>query len=700
MASSPTREDTDLIEYFINLFPGMDPGFVSDVATSEDVSGDKEKIHELLVSMGGVPTEQNFVDVDDVEEDLIEDMEEVQDFIMESNEHVANLMANLEATNTTDIEQVREDIKKGEIMLKKEGIHPISKESLDFMIREANEVLSCVPRPEEQMEQSIHVDIPVERTGADPAEVTRLREQLKKEQREKQELQRQLDAAMNERDSLVSATQGLDKPRATSASSIALKDANKKLRADEEQATKNLESAKAYANSLKEENDNLRDALITFITHAKRTISRVRENSAAAKAGLEEEMTRSKADFETCFTTIGKLKQTEMMEKLYKKMERMYREEVALRKQYYNTIQELRGNIRVFARVRPLIGLELAKGNTETCTNYPKDEPEMLTVTDTRSTKKYTFNKVYGPTSTQEDIFVDTLPLIDSVVDGYNVCVFAYGQTGSGKSFTMEGPSLEEVSNEAEFLKLRGVNRRAIDRLYSIIQERSDAEEVTVYLSVLEIYCEKIRDLLQTNKKLLENADPKIRVGLHPVGEFEVPGNYVEGLVQKQVNSANEIVTLLDQAKASRKEGKTDMNAHSSRSHMILTLVVCCKNVATGAQSFGKLNLIDLAGSERLAKTNATGQQAVEAKNINNSLSCLGKVIYDLQAGSSFVNYRDSKLTHLLQDSLGGSSKVLMFANCSPAASNSGETKNTLEMASRAMKCSLGQASKNKVKSK
>ena len=674
----------------------MEPAFVSDVASSGDIAGDKAKIHEFLVGMGGIPTEQNFVDVDDVEEDLIEDMEEVQDFIMESNEHVANLMANLEATNTEAIEQVREDIRKGESMLKKEGIHPISKESLDFMIREANEVLSCVSRPETELEQSVHVDIPVARTGADPAEVERLREQVRKEQREKQELQRQLDNAMNERDHLASA-QSLDKPRTVSTSSIALKDANKKLKANEQHATKSLESATAYAAGLKEENDNLRDALITFITHAKRTISRVRENSAAAKSGLEEEMTRSKADFETCFTTIGKLKQTEMMEKLYKKMERMYREEVALRKQYYNTIQELRGNIRVFARVRPLIGLEVAKGNTETCTNFPKDEPEMLTVADTRGTKKYTFNKVYGPKSTQEDIFVDTLPLIDSVVDGYNVCVFAYGQTGSGKSFTMEGPSMEDVANEGEFLKLRGVNRRAIDRLYSIISERSDAEEVTVYLSVLEIYCEKIRDLLQTNKKLIDNADPKIRVGLHPVGEFEVPGNYVEGLVQKQVGSAKEIVTLLDQAKSSRKEGKTDMNAHSSRSHMILTLVVCCKNVATGAQSFGKLNLIDLAGSERLAKTNATGQQAVEAKNINNSLTCLGKVIYDLQSGASFVNYRDSKLTHLvcycssfifllsflvielkqriqqiqqLQDSLGGSSKVLMFANCSPASTN------------------------------
>ncbi|KAJ9460820.1 Kinesin-like protein klp-3 [Diplonema papillatum] len=681
----PTAQGVELVEHFVNMFPNLDPGFVSDVSLSDELGGDKAKIRSYLLGMGGVSADGAGFNVSSEDQ---EDVDEVQNFIMNCNERQAELISGLQHPddfNEELLNLVEDDIKSAMELLKNSKLHPVSRSGLETLVREAKDVLSCAtaesvtplidggrPMTDEERQQLRT------RTGADPEEVKRLREQLQREQRRVQELTKQADQTLKERDQAraakSSAEQQLAKFTKTSGSTAQ----------QQQQLTKALE-----------ENSKLRSSLTSFIAHTRRMSQRMRENATDAKQTLEDEKARMAGDFTSCIATIGKLKQNEMLEKLYHKMERMYKEEVALRKQYYNTIQELRGNIRVFARVRPLIGLEVQKGDTETCCNFDKNDVDVVTVKDTKGSKKFTFNKVFGPTCTQAEIFQDTLPLIDSVVDGYNVCIFAYGQTGSGKSYTMDGPTQEEIPDKKEWLKTRGVNRRAVDRMYDIIRERSEMEQITVYLSVLEIYCEKVRDLLAPQKK---NTDYKVRTGLHPVGEFEVPGNYVENLTQVLVGGADAVATHMAQALKNRREGTTDMNAHSSRSHMILSLVVCSKNIGTGAQSFGKLNLIDLAGSERLSKTGATGQTAEEAKNINLSLSSLGKVISDLQNGAKHVNYRDSNLTHLLQDSLSGSSKVLMFANCSPASSNSSETKNTLEMASRAMKCSLGKAGKNKVK--
>eukprot|EP01064_Diplonema_japonicum_P024530 TRINITY_DN3511_c0_g5_i1.p1 TRINITY_DN3511_c0_g5~~TRINITY_DN3511_c0_g5_i1.p1 ORF type:complete len:706 (+),score=157.57 TRINITY_DN3511_c0_g5_i1:45-2162(+) len=701
-----SKEATDMVEHFINLFPNMDAGFVSDVVLSEEVNGDKNLIHKQLVSMGGIPVDGEGLEIGDDEQESIE---AVQNFIVDCNEHLAELIGGLsrpESFTKEDeiISQVQEDIAEAESMLKNTKLHPISKDGLDSLIREGTEVLACFGGMTENGDlgastklDSTQVQM---RTGADPMELERLREMLKKEQKDKKILEKQVDDLITERDAAKTAAAGAEKIAAAQAvvSPIMVP---KQTDSDElKQLKKSQEEAARTIALLKEENLKVMTAFKTLTTSTRRLIVRQRESHTEIREAISEEKARMQADFAECAQHIGKLKQTEMMERMYKKMEKMYREEVQLRKSYYNTIQELRGNIRVFCRVRPLIGIEKDKGTTDTCIDYVKDDNEVVIVKGERGSKKFTFNKIFGPGCTQKDIFTDTLPLIDSVVDGYNVCIFAYGQTGSGKSYTMEGPSQDDVTDPEKYKELRGVNRRAVDRMYDIINERKDAETTVVYVSVLEIYCERVRDLLAPKKKKEDKDDYKVRSGLHPVGDYEVPGNYVEGLVQVKVSSSDEITNLLDEAKSSRKEGTTDMNTHSSRSHMILSLVACTRNNATGAQSFGKLNLIDLAGSERLAKTNATGQTAEEAKNINLSLTSLGKVIADLQSGAKHINYRDSKLTHLLQDSLGGQSKVLMFANCSPASFNSSETKSTLEMASRAMKCSLGTASKNKVASK
>ncbi len=355
----------------------------------------------------------------------------------------------------------------------------------------------------------------------------------------------------------------------------------------------------------------------------------------------------------------------------------LYKKEVKLRKQYYNTIQELKGNIRVYVRTRPMSESEIQGGHTS-IVSFPS--PDEIRIHDPVSgrLKVMEFDQVYSPETSQEQVFADTSPLIDSVVDGYNVCIFAYGQTGSGKTFTMNGYAD------------KGINKRALDRLFSIISEREDSEESTVHVSVLEIYCEQIRDLLVPRSEAAKTSYD-VKMG----GPY---GNYVTNLKETQVCSPSDIDMIIDQAQANRSEGKTDMNAHSSRSHMILYMLVKTRNKHTNAQSYGKLSLVDLAGSERLDKSGSEGQQAKEAVAINKSLSALGDVIAGLgQTGKTHVPFRNSLLTFLLQDSMAGQAKVLMFCCVSPASYNASESNSSLQFAARARGVSLGQVKKNVV---
>lgn len=356
------------------------------------------------------------------------------------------------------------------------------------------------------------------------------------------------------------------------------------------------------------------------------------------------------------------------------KLQELYKKEVKLRKQYYNTIQELKGNIRVYCRVRPMSDKELANGHTVAVEGISEDE---LRVTDERGTKTYEFDNVFSSDVSQEKVFEDTAPLIDSVVDGYNVCIFAYGQTGSGKTHTMQGGSGDS----------RGINRRALDRLFNIIAEREETEESSVTVSVLEIYCEQIRDLLVSKSVAAKNSYD-IKIG----GQY---GNYVQGLKEVEVSSSADVEQVLTSASGNRSEGHTDMNAHSSRSHMVLYIIIKSKNKHTGALTYGKLSLVDLAGSERLDKSNATGQGAKEAIAINKSLSALGDVIGGLSTGSKHIPFRNSQLTFLLQDSMSGQAKVLMFCCVSPASYNVSESTSSLLFASRARGVSLGPVKKN-----
>ena len=253
-------------------------------------------------------------------------------------------------------------------------------------------------------------------------------------------------------------------------------------------------------------------------------------------------------------------------------------------------------------------------------------------------------------------------------LQGYNGTVFAYGQTGTGKSHTMEG--------QWEPAELRGIIPRAFLHIFERIEQTHD-QNFLVRASYLEIYNEEVRDLL--------SKDPKNRL---EIKEDVERGVYVKDLTSYVVKGVTEMENVLLAGKKNRSVGATLMNQDSSRSHSIFTVVI--ESSALGADGdkhikAGKLNLVDLAGSERQAKTGATGDRLKEATKINLSLSALGNVISALvDSKTSHVPYRDSKLTRLLQDSLGGNTKTVMVANLGPADYNFDETSSTLRYANRA----------------
>jgi hypothetical protein len=284
--------------------------------------------------------------------------------------------------------------------------------------------------------------------------------------------------------------------------------------------------------------------------------------------------------------------------------------------------------------------------------------------------KQFTFDNAYGDNVRQEDIYASSAaPIIANVLEGYNGTIFAYGQTGTGKTHTMMG--LVDIPEE------RGVMIRAFEDIFASIKGDSDQTQFLVRASYLEIYNEEIRDLLSKN--------PKNRLELH---EKIDSGVYVKDLSYFAAKSAEEVRKIMTIGSKNRSVGETLMNAHSSRSHSLFQITVERSELgADGKQHIrvGKLNMVDLAGSERLAKTGAIGDRLKEATKINQSLSTLCHVISSLtDPKSTYIPYRDSKLTRLLQDSLGGNTKTMMIANVGPADYNYDETMNTLRYASRA----------------
>uniref|UniRef100_A0A3Q0SJ28 Kinesin-like protein n=1 Tax=Amphilophus citrinellus TaxID=61819 RepID=A0A3Q0SJ28_AMPCI len=328
--------------------------------------------------------------------------------------------------------------------------------------------------------------------------------------------------------------------------------------------------------------------------------------------------------------------------------------------------------VRVVVRCRPFSRREEIAG----CENILEidDKLGQITIRNPKAPpdepmKVFTFDSVYGWNSKQSDIYDDAVrPLVDSVLQGFNGTIFAYGQTGTGKTYTMQG-----VSNDPE---RRGVIPNSFQHIFTQIS-RTQNQKYLVRSSYLEIYQEEIRDLLckDNNRKLELKENPDT-------------GVYVKDLSSVVTKNATEIEHVMNIGNQSRSVGFTNMNERSSRSHAIFVITVECSEIGPDGEDHirvGKLNMVDLAGSERQSKTGAKGKRLKEAAKINLSLSALGNVISALVDGkSTHVPYRDSKLTRLLQDSLGGNAKTVMIATVGPSHKNFDESLATMRYASRA----------------
>ncbi|EEB06505.1 kinesin-like protein Pkl1 [Schizosaccharomyces japonicus yFS275] len=370
-------------------------------------------------------------------------------------------------------------------------------------------------------------------------------------------------------------------------------------------------------------------------------------------------------------------------------LERRLMEEEKHRRRLHNVIQDLKGNIRVFCRVRPVLPVEAASiSNPEIVMKFPdihSVEPRELVLEGLRtenslgqpSTKIYnfSFDRVFPPNSSNLDVFQELSEFVQSALDGYNVSIFAYGQTGSGKTHTMS--SSDGVIPRAAAHVFQEVKR---------LEEKGWKYQLTAQM--IEIYNERIRDLLSdettsSRKRLEIHHDERTR-------RTRVTDSKCIYLETEQVMQA-----VLQRASERRSVAATKANERSSRSHSVFTLHIDGVHAATKEKTFGSLSLVDLAGSERLAHSQAVGDRLRETQAINKSLSCLGDVIAALASNSGnserhHIPYRNSKLTYLLKYSLGGDAKTLMFVNVSPLRDHFAESLNSLRFATKVNSTRLG----------
>uniref|UniRef100_W5M029 Kinesin-like protein n=1 Tax=Lepisosteus oculatus TaxID=7918 RepID=W5M029_LEPOC len=316
-------------------------------------------------------------------------------------------------------------------------------------------------------------------------------------------------------------------------------------------------------------------------------------------------------------------------------------------------------SIKVMCRFRPLNAAEIVRGDKY----IPKFKDDDTVVI---GGKPYVFDRVLPPNTVQENVYnACAKQIVKDVLGGYNGTIFAYGQTSSGKTHTMEGKLHDP--------QLMGIIPRIAHDIFDHIYSMDENLEFHIKVSYFEIYLDKIRDLLDVSKTNLAVHEDKNRVP------------YVKGCTERFVSSPEEVMDVIDEGKANRHVAVTNMNEHSSRSHSIFLINIKQENVETEKKLSGKLYLVDLAGSEKVSKTGAEGAVLDEAKNINKSLSALGNVISALAEGTkTHVPYRDSKMTRILQDSLGGNCRTTIIICCSPSVFNEAETKSTLMFGQRA----------------
>ncbi|KAK2140452.1 hypothetical protein LSH36_1348g00016, partial [Paralvinella palmiformis] len=469
-----------------------------------------------------------------------------------------------------------------------------------------------------------------------------------------------------------------------------IRESRKELEENKRMMTQKAEELEMSISNLENEKASLTSDLL--VTEQERTELKLTvDGLTSAKAEVSTELMSTKVMLEEAMREVKQLKAltAEQDNAIKEQNEKLIKNE-SERRLLHNTIQELKGNIRVFCRVRPLIGEELTAGSGEIGhIDFPDKagdgkilELKKLGEISTSENSMYEFNfdRVFAPNCTQREVFEEISQLVQSALDGYHVCIFAYGQTGSGKTYTMEGPNNPDCDNE-------GMIPRAVNQVFASSENLKDKGwQYEMEVSFLEIYNETIRDLIGNGQD-----DVKHEIKMTSASSMEVT---VTNLTSVKVSKRAQVYKLLAKAGEKRAVAETNCNLKSSRSHSLFQMKICGHNTVTQERCMGLLNLIDLAGSERLKASGSQGQRLKETQSINKSLSNLGNVIMALVNKDSYIPYRNSKLTHLLQHCLGGNSKVLMFVNVSPKEECFSETLNSLRFASMVNACNIGTATK------
>lgn len=372
----------------------------------------------------------------------------------------------------------------------------------------------------------------------------------------------------------------------------ALEDAEKSLKKEIGSLSQQLQAAQSKSQALQDQ-----------VLQSQKELSLL-GGKATQLSKLEDEMVTLKQQAAQAATFSEELTTTKAQ---LGKLETSYKEEQSLRKKYYNMIEDMKGKIRVYARCRPMSSSELERG----CLSCVKFVDEYsLELETSRGPKPFAFDQVFSPASSQDQVFEDTKNLLQSAIDGYNVCIFAYGQTGSGKTFTMTGTET-----------MPGLSPRAIHHLFQIAEDAKSNHTITFQAFMLELYNDNLIDLFH-----LVDVGHDREAALAGAQKLEIKKNdkgmvFVSNSTMKPCTSAQQTLKLFEAANKKRQVGSTKMNAESSRSHSVFSILVENYNKTTKATSIGKLSLVDLAGSERAGKTGATAERLKEAQAINKSLS-------------------------------------------------------------------------------
>ncbi|XP_047162874.1 kinesin-like protein KIN-5C isoform X2 [Vigna umbellata] len=345
-------------------------------------------------------------------------------------------------------------------------------------------------------------------------------------------------------------------------------------------------------------------------------------------------------------------------------------------------------NVQVLLRCRPFSDEELRSNAPQvvTCNDYSREVAVSQSIAGKHIDRVFTFDKVFGPSARQKDLYEQAVtPIVNEVLEGFNCTIFAYGQTGTGKTYTMEGECKRAKSGpNGELPPEAGVIPRAVKQIFDTLEGQN--AEYSVKVTFLELYNEEITDLLAPEEISKVSLEEKQKKQL-PLMEDGKGGVLVRGLEEEIVTSASEIFTLLERGSAKRRTAETLLNKQSSRSHSLFSITIHIKEATPEGEELikcGKLNLVDLAGSENISRSGAREGRAREAGEINKSLLTLGRVINALVEHLGHIPYRDSKLTRLLRDSLGGRTKTCIIATVSPAVHCLEETLSTLDYAHRA----------------